>query len=51
MVKLKAGPPVWCPKQSLQGTGKIDKHVAHQEKPKEGREKNRDRHKEGSQQQ
>lgn len=34
MVELKAWPPVWCPQQSLQSTGKIDKHVAHQEEPK-----------------
>lgn len=34
MVELKSGPPVWCPKQGLQGTGKVDKHVAHQEEPK-----------------
>lgn len=37
VVELKAGPPVRRPKQSLQGTGKINKHVAHQEEPKEGR--------------
>lgn len=39
VVELKAGPPVWRPKQSLQGTGKINKHVAHQEEPRteEGR--------------
>lgn len=51
MVKLKARPPVWGPKQSLQSTGEIDKHVAHQEKPEEERDKNRDRSKEGSQRQ
>lgn len=34
MIKLKAWPPVWGPQQSLQRAGKINKHVAHQEKPK-----------------
>lgn len=34
MVELKARPPVWCPQQSLQCTGKIHKHIAHQEEPK-----------------
>lgn len=37
MVELKARPPVWRPQQSLQGAGKIDKHVAHQEEPEEKR--------------
>lgn len=35
VVELKARPPVWCPQQSLQCTGKIYKHVAHQEEPEE----------------
>lgn len=39
VVELKARPPVWCPQQSLQGTGKIDKHVAHQEEPKRKRDR------------
>lgn len=37
VVELKARPPVWRPQQSLQGTGQIDEHVAHQEEPKERR--------------
>lgn len=37
MVKFKAWPPVRCPQKGLQGTGKIDKHIAHQEKPKDKR--------------
>lgn len=43
VVELKARPPVWCPQQSLQGTGKIDKHVAHQEKPEERKREERKR--------
>lgn len=35
VVELKTRPPVWGPQQSLQSTGKIYKHVAHQEEPKE----------------
>lgn len=35
VVELEARPPVWCPQQSLQCTGKIHKHVAHQEEPEE----------------
>lgn len=37
MVELETWPPVWRPKQRLQGTGKVHKHVAHQEEPKQGR--------------
>lgn len=33
VVEFKTRPPVWCPQQSLQCTGKIYKHVAHQEEP------------------
>lgn len=42
MVELKAWPPVRRPEQSLQRTGKIDKHVAHQEEPKERSERGRE---------
>lgn len=35
VVELEARPPVWCPQQSLQCTGEIHKHVAHQEEPEE----------------
>lgn len=39
VVELKARPPVRSPQQSLQCTGKIYKHVAHQEEPEEIKQK------------
>lgn len=33
MVELEARPPVGGSQQSLQGTGQVNKHVAHQEEP------------------
>lgn len=34
VVELEARPPVGSPEQRLNGTGQVDKQVAHEEKPK-----------------
>lgn len=33
VVEFKARPPVWGPKESLQRTGQVYKHVAHEKEP------------------